>query len=410
MNQRKLILFTFNLSIFLQVCLGAHAWFVWGLEKGIASQVSIIVFAIIALLYKRANGVILKRTPQTFFILCFFCLAYITSFKLSIPFLLGLFFRVIPLWVLISLPEPSKVLKWVVKAFCIVLVPGIISYFILLFVPNIPGFPCTKDGWSSSYNFWNYGFIIKPMYAYNEASQIRFNSVFLEPGYLGTLVSFLLYAIRFDFKSKVGRILILSEILSFSLAGYILTFVGCFFYRISQRSSIIKILFVFLVCFGFFEFAKYYNDGDNHVNHLIVQRLQPDEEKGFVGNNRTGAATDYYFNQILCSRQLFFGLGADKIARINGTDGEIDKANKIHGAGYKIFIVTHGIVPAILFFLFYWISADSLCSVNRRYSRGFVLLIILTFLQAAYPDSNSWIIPFLLGIMSYEEQFYPLTK
>ncbi|MDE7343204.1 MAG: hypothetical protein K2N19_04215, partial [Muribaculaceae bacterium] len=35
---------------------------------------------------------------------------------------------------------------------------------------------------------------------------------------------------------------------------------------------------------------------------------------------------------------------------------------------------------------------------NVRYSASFVLIIILVFLQRAYPDWYSWLLPYVLGI------------
>lgn len=398
----KLIDFLFKLSIFLQICMGAHAWFVWDVEKGAASQITLIICAAIAFFYKQSRNISLKTNSATLSVILFFALAYICTFKLSVLFFIGLTFRIYTLWVLLSCSNTPHILNWITRGFVYILLPGIVLHMLLILGPGFPGIPIRYHESLSSL-FFNYGVLLKPLYAYSESVQYRFYSVFLEPGYLGTLVAFLLYANKFDFKSWNGKILLIAEFLSMSLAGYVTAFVGYIIYKYSQhmpiRSYVITIVFLAVA----YNIAGHVNNGDNIINHLIVERLKPDEEKGFKGNNRTGEAADYYYNQVITSEKVLFGLGADKVSQINGDDGTIDKTTKIHGAGYKIFVITHGVVSTIVFLLFYLAAASNLCWYNKRYSYGFVLLIGLTFIQAAYPDSNSWILPFLLGVMSKQE-------
>lgn len=398
----KLIDFLFKLSIFVQICMGAHAWFVWDIENGTASQVTLIVCALIAFLYKQSEHITLKNNNATTAVLILFALAYICTFKLSIPFFIGLALRIYPLWVLLSCRDAKIILNWITKGFVFLLVPGIVLHLLLILTPGFPGIPIQYHDSLSGY-FLNYGVLLKPLYAYSESLQYRFYSVFLEPGYLGTLVAFLLYANEYNLKAKNGKILLIAELLSMSLAGYVTAFVGYIIYKYSQRMPIKNYVFTLIVLIVAYYGAGFINNGDNVINHLIVERLQSDDEKGFAGNNRTGEAADYYYEQVMSSEKIFFGLGADEVARINGNDGTVDKATKIHGAGYKIFIITHGLVATFMFLIFYIVSATRLCRRNKRYSYGFVLLIGLTFIQAAYPDSNAWILPFILGIMSKQE-------
>lgn len=398
----KLLSFLFRFSIFIQICCGAHAWFVWDIENGLAAQVTLIMCAAIALLYKQATRIKLRTDNAAVSVLFLYSLAYICTFKLSVTFFIGLAMRIIPVWVMISSRESRCLLNWITKAFVYILIPGLVLHVILLFKPLIIGYPIQYHD-SVSGSFLNYLVLLKPLYAYSESLQHRFYSVFLEPGYLGTLVAFLLYANNYNFKSRDVKVLLLAEVFSMSLAGYIISFLGYIILKFSQHKSIRSCVFALLTLFFCYYVAIKFNDGDNVINHLIVERLQPDEEKGIAGNNRAGEAVDFYYERVISSEQVFFGMGVDEVARINGNDGIVDKSTKINGAGYKVFIVTHGIVPMLVFFLFYLIAARNFCYINKRYSYGFVFLICITFMQAAYPDSNAWIIPFLLGVMSCQE-------
>ena len=114
--------------------------------------------------------------------------------------------------------------------------------------------------------------------------------------------------------------------------------------------------------------------------------MEYDEEKGLSGNDRSSSEADFLFSKVVSSGNVLFGDPSIK---------------DMSGAGYKVFIVNKGLVPALLFFAFYYYSAEN--RKKYRYSKFFVLLIVLTFMQAAYPASYSWIVPFLLGINKREE-------
>ena len=130
---------------------------------------------------------------------------------------------------------------------------------------------------------------------------------------------------------------------------------------------------------------QYYNDGDNYINKNIAQRLTDsnDDKYVFSGTIRSDNYTDRVYSESIESGDFIFG--------------ESRELN-ISGAGYKIFLIKNGLFAAILYFIVY--NLISKFSKNRKYGRYFVLLILLTFLQAAYPFSYSWMIPFILGIFT----------
>ena len=76
---------------------------------------------------------------------------------------------------------------------------------------------------------------------------------------------------------------------------------------------------------------------------------------------------------------------------------EFDYDNQIRGAGYKIYFLYQGIVVAMLFLISFFLLGPLERVKNKRYMGGFFLLIVITFIQAAYPSSFSWWIPFLLA-------------
>ena len=161
-----------------------------------------------------------------------------------------------------------------------------------------------------------------------------------------------------------------------------------------MKKSVIKYLFPLASLCLFLYGVQYYNDGDNYINHNVVERITDinNEKYALSGHVRTSETIDRVFDESLSSGNFLFG---EK------------RKFEANGAGYKVFIIDYGIVAAIIYFLFYY--KLSTFTKNRKYGIGFFILVLMTFVQSAYPSSYSWSIPFILGIMS-EKYLTLLTK
>lgn len=387
-KNKNISAFIFKGVLLFLVFWGAHAWFTWGLDfLPFGAQTLLrISLAVAASVYSINNRIILRVNSRLIFgIICYF-LAINMPFK-SIGEVLAQFILFVPILVLIcDKKNADENLTFLAKGLSLVFIPGFVLYLMRLIGQlNIIGYPIQYGNIdiNQTYTFMNYGFMLVRLW---EAEDIRFTSVFLEPGYLGSLVSFMLYAGNYNFKKWYNIVLLVCLILSFSLAGYLVSFIGYILFLLSARKSVKKILgFGIIICFVFWG-SQSYNNGNNMMNDLILSRLQYDKEKGLTGNDRSSETSDYIFSRVIASGNIFFGDTSIK---------------NMTGAGYKVFIVNKGLIPALLFLIFYYSIAS-----NREkygYSKYFVLLIVLTFLQAAYPASYSWIVPFLLGINKREE-------
>lgn len=400
----KLYLFLFRISILFSVLWGAHAWFTWWVDTtAYGTQICIILLAIISIWYKIKQKIKFKSDLKVLFVLVLWLFSFISAYDLSLSLILSCFLRFIPLWVLLSDEQCSSHFQWIKKTISYLLIPGILIHLIYIVKP-FAGLPI-QFGNSMTYIFYNYFFVIE--LARNTLEDtIRFQSVFLEPGYLGTLLCFLLYCDRYNFKDTYTKIILCSLILSFSLAGYVISFLGYLIYRRLIGTNISKYIGIIVFFSALYLFASTYNNGDNILYKRIFYRLQFDDDKGIKGYNRNGYITDYYYDQVISSDRIFYGLSSEEIRLINGdSDGYVDETNKLHGAGFKLYVVQHGLVPVILYFLFYYFLIIA-SGVRRKYSFGFLILIVFTFLQASYPNSYSWLIPFILGINSRK----PLLK
>lgn len=380
----------YEITLFFLICWGAHAWFTWDLDTldNLSGMIPLIIACGISYFYQVYQGIQIGFTKKN--ILIYFSFLFgMSIFDMGITTPINSFLKLYPLFVLINdednlIDHITKISRWI----AIILIPGIILHlFIISSGITIPTIPIQKGDLSLnfSYLFWNYGFMIRHIDF--EQDEFRFQSIFLEPGYLGTLLAFLLYTLQYNLKKWETKVFTIALLLSFSLAGYLTTFIGIFLYNLSQGKSVKTILYVALFTGITYFGATTYNYGDNIVNKLIIERLQYDEEKVIVGNNRVSQKTDDAFEMALDKGELLTGT-----SKYSNED--------LIGTGYKKYFLTHGIISALFYLLFYILLASY--TYNYIYAFGYVVLIISTFLQASYPNSYSWIIPFLLGILGIE--------
>lgn len=273
----------------------------------------------------------------------------------------------------------EEILLYVTRTFGWILAVAIFFYLIYLVHPY-PSVMTLKH----PYGYFNhecYIFFILPSFHIIP----RFSGPFIEPGHIAMFSCFILYANRFQFKKyKILYSFLLTILISLSLAGYVLLIVGYMFYRrVSFRTLFIAGLMGGMILLFV---TKIWNDGKNPVNELIVLRLQYDDEKGIAGNNRDLHDTDQFFEKAMSSGLLITGMGLRKFMELNSLD-------IIGGAGYKIFILQYGFIGCFLVFCYYGIIAYNF--KKNIFSLLFLALLMICFLQRAYPYWLAWLIPFV---------------
>jgi len=388
----KLSRFLFRFIVLIGILWDAQAWFTWSWSSGMAKYVYLISSVLISFWYVSRNKIRLCHNKNLG--IAFFC--YLVGLIFTRPhglmFLIGFVCKIIPFWVIVSDKDNVEShISFVTKAFSSILIPGILI-FLFVIASSIPGFPVING----EDLYFNYVFCVVKV---TGADNIyRFQSVLSEPGFLGCLTAFLLFADKFDLKRWQNFVMLIGLILSFSLAVWVLAALGYVIILVNKKKSIVRLIYIAIFAFITVIFFKNYNLGNNKVNELILSRLESDDEKSIAGNNRFTKTTDLYYEQALRSGDLFFGLGSEQIDKING--GGIDNDSyhdSIAGAGYKVYFLTNGIISALFFFLFYYFIYKTI-KPSKRYGRGFMLLVALNFIQAADPFFMWWIYSFIMGL------------
>lgn len=323
----------------------------------------------------------------------FFVVAYFLHIgELGIINALGFGFST---FIIILLNEEDRVECWnyIFKWFAYLMIPSIIL-FILYRTVGLPSLGTIR--FSNSADISTDYLIRNNFIFYNTPVNVslegwnRFNGPFNEPGHLGMMTAFMLLVDGYDLKKKTTWIMILSLLLTMSLAGYVLGVIGYLFARYELGKFKLKYLFTisFLIAI-IFMFGTYYRGGDNIVNELLVSRFEYDENTGIVGNHR--ASTRYYliFSSMAYDRELLLnGVGADTVAELHSAGHA--------GTGYVAWMVEFGLIGLIQAFLFYIVYL--LFNDNKKDTFLLLLFVALMFMQRSYPYWFAWVICYTYGI------------
>lgn len=227
------------------------------------------------------------------------------------------------------------------------------------------------------YPFRNYGLVL----IVADAGSLlipRFQSVFTEPGQLGTVLSLMLYAYEYKLKDKRILVLFISCILTMSLAAFVLMFFGWLVYVFcgSKKKLLMLITILLSVLVVYLGLFAYYSSNPNSIlSKRIISRLLPDEEKGIQGNNRTTGKFDRAFSEQMeeIDANMIFGFGENALEERLG----IQWGN----SSYAVYIFKYGMLGILLLLIFYL----NMCFVNSSlFVFGFLMLVCLSFIQRPY--------------------------
>ena len=312
---------------------------------------------------------------------------YIIDFKIG---LLGTFPVPAAIIVMLNKEDQAKCLNYIVKWFAALMIPSVIVYICVQTI----GFPSFGKIWVNHIPYVPTSYILRENYLFYEYSpafyDIRFNGPFVEPGHLGMMSAFLLFATRYEIKRWETWVILVSLFLTLSLSGYVLAVVGYLFFLYDKGKISFKSILLFAaVAYSVYLFAKLYNDGDNILNEYIFSRLEADEEKGFSGNNRVfGEIAIYYAAMFSNIDLLLYGYSEKTIEWLAN--------NNSRGTGYIMWMVQHGVIGTVLAVLFYLIY--TLFSKNRKFALLAFAYVLMLFWQRSYPFWFSCIICFVYGI------------
>ena len=277
--------------------------------------------------------------------------------------------------------EKKNILYYITKWLGLILIPGMIIYLVSFFI-TIPDLGIIKTDYGGNFygeSCHNYLFYIKQI-KLSTTGMYRFNGPFIESGDLGCVSAFLLYATSFDFKKyKYLWAVFASLILSFSLAGYVLTLFGYSAILMTKNKFSAKKIFIGLFfVLAVLSFGTNYNGGDNYVNNSILSRLQDEEMSIDNANGRLSTQKlEFFYSMFENPSILLFGYDKNTMSYLNDEFGA--------GAGFYSIVLSIGFFGVLLYSLPYLFITFS--AKNKRYALLFlVFLIMYLYHLAIYLD------------------------
>lgn len=369
--------------LFLSFIVTLKIWFVWNINPIYFNL--IIVLGLLFIYYQHKSSIQLELTKRN---LIPFAL-YTTTLYIKGGLIWCVTTAPIAFFILTLRVEDKKdCLYYIIKWMSYLLVPSLILFLLSNFI-SLPSFGTVHFdrenlGYSSCENYLI--FVKGDMYG------IRFAGPFLEPGHLGMMISFLLFADGWNLQNRYSKILFVISFFTLSLAGYALNLIGYFLSLFNQEKlKLYYLLLVIIGIFGFYYSAISYNDGNNILNEKIVSRLEEDDEKGFVGNNRSFGLIPLYYANMLES--------GDVNLIMNGYPKKEVKwllENGSRGTGFVIFFVINGLWGLLLASAFY--ISYLLLSRNKKMAIVSFVFVCIAFWQRSYPYWLSWILCYSFAI------------
>lgn len=366
--------FIFLLYEVLLVLLALKSFSFYSL-KSMSFGLLVLISIILGFFYQAYSDIKLgkKRIYTLFMVFLYFLYSVVNTMQYNIIFPL---FVVLPI-LFLNDRDKKKVYLFISYSIAIVLMITLIAWICYLCGLSFNYRDIVYEGRDlCDYRFFLKGYDFIP----------RFQSLFIEPGHVGTLCSLILYVNNYDFKKPINYIYLLSALFSLSLASYVLIVIGYIFkILISGKSK--SMIVLALVCFSSLLFGLYYltrNNEDSVLQQKIFKRLVI-EDGEMAGSNRYSVTFEAFYDTMMSDvSTMIFGLG-----------NKFNIQNYPGNAGYKIYVIENGWL-ATLILLFMYLSLTF--EYKSMKSLGYLLLFILSFTQRAYATTYILMILYIVSL------------
>ena len=366
-----------------------YAWFFIGLNP-IIYTISTIVLSHYLIKRKFAFHKFKEFIIPIFFL--FLLRLYIIDYS-SINSILGNILRIYIFSIVLLLNDSYKIkiFNYLTKAFAILISISILLWFLKL-LGLYESYSYLSIGKNTNSHLNYYFFLIQNRFDFIP----RFMSVFLEPGHLGMISSFLLFGNLFKLKNKYVLMIFISTLFTFSLAAYLLCFISYVSLLFLKKNQMLTFFLMALIFIIVYTISINYNNGNNLINNLVIDRLIFDGEQ-ISGWNRFTDNFNDYFDNFITSQESLFGIGHNELVNLF--------PNRV-SVGYKTYIVAYGLVGLLILFGFYFSLALKYMSKIT-----FILILIysLSFLQRPYAIWDVQILIFICAL-PYINNFNEIDK
>lgn len=327
--------------------------------------------------YKKSLNV--KELIRKIFGITSFYTLYFFNFFTTKNFAVGIY---IILLILLNKRDKNKIYISLYKALSYLCFLGLLSYiFFLIKKPlNYITLPTVKEGWV----FIQYFAVV--ILKSSKIILYRFQSVFNEPGELGTIIGMiLLFDENYKKLKKERIILIISGVLTFSLAFYIFVFFKFLISEINLKKKFLIVMFLFF-CFGFLGSSYIKNINGGELYYRVYGRIKT------LNFTRKNKEADLILKNFYENGNMLIGRREKVNENFNVDISSIETI--IYEKGFL------GLSILILFFIF----ISNFFSVDKK-----VKIRIIIFLLSIYQRPNIFQMLYLLILVTgvgYCQNFY----
>lgn len=209
----------------------------------------------------------------------------------------------------------------------------------------------------------------------------RFYSMFDEPGTLGTLSAFVLFANKYNFKDKRNIIILTGAFFTYSLAFFILTFIGLSLYFIRKP----KLLIIYSILIVSVVFITYNLMKENPTFKASISGRLATTESSL--KERNSKEVNKFFKNYVRSSDSIMG---------KGTGFFENNSKLLSGQSFKFFLIENGFLGLFLVLGMYLFMSGQ----NKFLMLTYLLLYLLSFLQRPFLFTPYQIILYYAGISS----------
>lgn len=216
----------------------------------------------------------------------------------------------------------------------------------------------------------------------------RFQSVFDEPGYLGTVCGLTFSASRGKLDSLSDKIIFIGGVFSFSLAFYLLTLAYVILCSVFELR---KLLFFLCLISLSGILIILVDDLRLLFEHLILNRLSLNEDGKIFGYNRSTEVLNDNFNYYIYKSSLW-----QKIFGIQGYENS-------GSASIKKLPVQSGVLGILLYVTILGTAISVFKTYFNRYFFAFISVFILSIIQRPDVINLGYIFLLVVGVTHYKE-------
>jgi len=313
------------------------------LKKSIRFIIPIFILILYFVLLRGNNIRLIYSSTTTFFLLIIFLLNSSSNFNHSL----------------------INTLETILAA---ILIPSLIYYFVSFFV-SLPYSTLETNDPDVIDSFQNYYLFIKPNLKFSVAlDYFRFNSIFNEPGVVGTVCLMFLFVRKFKIDNWKIYTILFAGIASFSFFFYVgLAFALIYVYGINLKKALYSLLIILSLSFIL--------QKNEIFEQLVLYRFQALISGKDIStiNKRTPEKWDIEYNAFLKTDDVIFGRG----------ENSYDRSDYQGLASYQQFVYLYGFWGLILLVLVYFYM------IRKKTSLQNALFLMTCFLGILY--QRPWI-------------------